>query len=598
MSSECQETLRSVAVIGAAGKVGGFFTETLSKLTGVKVEPVLRGGIGSALEREPEVVILATPNPTKEVLKEIADSVKNLKRPFTLVLPQNGVDVVSTAERVLEVSRSQITIVRASFFTTVGRDEDGKIVFNKDKKRIALAAVDQDEDALQKTANMFAQADFDIRVVDDYRSMEWTKLLANLFGSTSVVTGLSPEKALSDPDIFALEHRALRDRLTILKANKIEVADLWGVGKLRWLARIPMWLVQNQGPLGRKFREYVAGKFATERNNQLPAAAIQINEGVRNVEPTNYYHLALTYSGKENGLESPVDRAIQSILRRHGRDNDFSLNSLQPDERRNLLLEMYGLETEDVFIKRFSFLGLELVRIALERIYEHYTDKFEVLGKENLKAVAEILKSGKSVLVAPNHRSHGDHTTIVKALRENLPSDTRKYPVYIVAGMKFDKEEISGRFSHAYSHLVVWTLTEGDNEEVRWKAQIINGRATKVIEKLLNKPCIVIVYLEGGRNKSENLELQPPALDSSWWVLNPNFGLIVPTVITGTEVMLPPGDQKPHHANITIEFCEGINAAELRNEKRKEPSEEWDKYFSGKVLSVIAAKLSEKQKVA
>lgn len=589
-----KQTFKSVAVIGAAGQVGGLFTETLSLARGVKVDPVLRGGIGSALEREPEVVILATPNPTTEALEDIS---KHIKKPLTLVLPQNGVEVVLTAEKVLGEFRSQITIVRASLFTNVSRDKEGKIQYNKKKKRIGLASVDQDEGALQQTVSLFRGAGFEVAVVDDYKSMEYTKLIANLLGSSSTVTGLSPKETFSDRQLFDLELRALKDRMVIFKEAGIEFADIEWAKKLKILARVPR--TAGRVPW---VRSVIAGMVAAERNNQPSSAARQIEAGARKVEPTDSYHRPFTRLAHDLKVEISVDESVVDILVRHEKGANpkrvkFDLGSLSDAEKRALLLEVYGYESQDVFIKRASFLGIPYARLALERVYEWFVDKFTVLGKENLKPVLETLRSGQSVIVAPNHRSHGDHTTVIKALRESLPFGTiRKYPIYVIAGMKFDKEDISGRFNKAYSHPVVWTLTEADveNEDIRWRAQMINGRSVLKIKEILakkKKPCILVVYFEGGRNK-EGLDVQEPVVGGGIWLLNPNVGLVVPTFIDGTQILLPPGAQKPQHADVTIEFLEAIKTAKFREEEATTDHRGRDMHFSREVLS----RVSERQR--
>lgn len=592
------QIFRSAAVIGAAGQIGELFTRTLASVA--HIEAVVRerrwrdetdypevrfhADIERMLETEPEVVILATPNPADRALEEIA---QHAQKSFILILPPNGVNVVEKAKGILAGSRAQISLVRASLYTNVSRDTDGYIVYNPKKNRIALAPISPDQDdGLIKARNTLVQAGFEVRIVQDYHSMEWSKLIGNLLGSTSTVTGLSPREAFSDPEIFALEYRALKDRLRILEAAGIKVADdLWDIGKLRWLAKVPE-------PIASTFRGAIAHMVAQERNNQPPAAARQINEGARTVESANYYHLPIVRLGKKHGVESPVDEAILDILRRHERiNNDFSLSSLEVNERRKLLLEIFGYETKQVFIRGFFPL-----RLVVDRLYEHYLDSFEIKGRENLTAVAQTLKQRKSVVIAPNHRSHTDHVTVIKALREALPQEARKYPVYIVAGMKFDQEMISGTLNHSYPHPVVCTLSEGDGEEVRWKAQIINRRAGKVIDGLLEKPCIFILYLEGGRSKiikDGEVQLQKAAPGGSSWLLDSRFGLVVPAVITGTEKMLPPGRQLLRHTDVTIEFCDAIETDWLRKRgaavSRKDRDR--DRYLSGIVFGTIAAKL-------
>lgn len=589
---------KSVAVIGAAGQTGELFTRMLFSVA--SVEAVIRGrqlneavasrvrvhtDIGQMLQTGPEAVILATPNPVDKVLEEI---VKHVQRPTTLILPQNGVDVVPKAQVILAECPTQITLVRASLFTNVSRDSEGNLLYNPNKKRISLATVGEvDCDSLQKSEKMFTQAGFEVRTVHNYRAMERSKLAVNLLGSTSTVTGLTPKEAFSDAQIFALEHRGLKDRLRILESDGKVDATLWNVGRLRWAARIPTFIAV-------RFRRVFANMVAGERNNQLPAAARVIQEGQKAVESANFYHQEIINLGRKKSLESPLDEAISDILRRHERlDNGFSLASLDSNTKKNLLLEIFGLETKQLFVR-----SILPIRFVANRLFDLLTRKFEIKGKENLNGVQETLEKGQSVQVDPLHRSHADHEAVMKALRKTLPREVfRKYPIYILANTKFDKEIFSAILGYAYDHPMVQTLKEGDrdNEEAKWRAQIINSRSARIIGHLLETPCIFIVYLEGSRSRKGGL--QEPAHGSSAWLLNSKFGLVIPTVIRGTEEILPPGENVPKRGRVSVEFCEAISTSALREQGAAVSRlERADRYLSRIVLRVIAGKLPEGEK--
>lgn len=584
------ESYRSVAVIGGGGQTGSLFVSTLEPIT--RVYDVRRGGIAEAIAKLPELVILATPNPTREPLSDIAEHALHAKKTSTLVLPQNGVDAAVTAQEVL--NGFPFNLVRASLLTTVSRTPQGQIDFNPDNKRIALALVAGTPDSLQMTAATFGAAGFDVEVLADARSMEYEKLFLNLLGSTSTITGLTPYETFNDEELFAMELQASKDRKAIMRAAGINFAIKW-TRSSRYLANLPKFTERIPS-----VREKVADMIAGQRNNQPSAAARQIENGARIVEATHYYHEALVHLGRTVGLESPVDEAILAILKGNER-KIFSLASLSKAERRALLLEAYGLRTKEVFIKAASVLGVEYKGLVVDLLFRMNTESLTVSGKENLEPAAESLRSGKSVLIAPNHRSHADHTTVMTALREQLPADVRRTPVYIVAGMKFDEEEFSNRFKDAYPHPVVFTLTRGDSAE-RWRAQIVNSKASHRIDDLLREPCIFVVYLEGGRSKiveDGKVQLQRGSIGSSLWLRDARFGLVVPTVITGTEKMMAPGQQRPSRAALTIEFCPGIPASEFRNKRNGNgviSASEYDAFLTDKVLREIAARLPEDQR--
>lgn len=591
LAPKSEKGLLSVAVIGAGGKIGGLFTETLSLASGVRVDPVLHGGIADALERKPEMIILATPNPAEGALNEIAEYLKakrenpdeiddQAQKPFTLVLPQNGVDVVLTAETVLAEFRSQVKIVRLSLFTNVSRDENKKIRYNRKKKRVALAPVDQDEEAFQDTVALFRGAGFAVETIEDYKSMEWTKLIANLWGSSSAVTGLSPKETFRDRKLFALEHRALKDRMAILEAAGIQFADIKWTSQLRLLASLPD-EVSYLIPL----RHFVAKKTASERNNQPSAAAEQIAENIRIVEPTVFYHkpfikVEVDESAEEQVvnklLESDADRAIYSLLLRHeggllSIKDKFDLNSLTSAEKRTKLLQAYHSQAEDVFIPQS-----EWIKRVCEFAYGLFVKRFEIHGKGNLEAIVPSLEAGKSVLFAPNHRAHPDHMTIARAVEEQLGEEfLEKYPLLIVANTVFEAETWSRMLSSAYSHLKVWTIKEDTSTDDRWYAKFVNRRYLKQRDEQLKRPRIGVLYMEGGRSKiyiDGKVQLQTPVPGGHLWFEDTRFDIIVPVAIRGTEKMLPPTKAKkglhfpqmPHKADIMIRFGKPIEVKTLK----------------------------------
>ncbi|MBI2019857.1 1-acyl-sn-glycerol-3-phosphate acyltransferase [Candidatus Daviesbacteria bacterium] len=560
-NKEIQPTFRSVAVIGVNGHVGGFLTRTLAEF--VRFEAVVRqnrwrdealypqvrchSSIADMLQKTaPELVIMATPNPTEEALKEIA---QHAQKPFTLILPQNGVDVVPTAQKVLASKRDQVSLIRASLATNVSRNKAGELVYNK--KRIGLAAVDNDQDKVQKAQELFAQAGFDVRVFRDYQSMEWSKLLTNLYGSTTTMTNLSPKEALSDRENFAMEHRALQDRIKALEAAGIKLSDFWNVSKLRWLARVPTGVASL-------FRGIIAQIFASERNNQPSAAARQISEGARKVESTDFYHKPMLDLGRELGAEhgtlTPLDKVLFEILKRHQRGevnkkDPFDLSTLEPAERRKLLLEAYDLQTQRVF-----YPSIAPIRVLLESIYSLFARGFEVKGEENLEEVMISLEEGKSVAVLPVHYSHLDHPTVKRGLKKVMGRVFEKHPFYVIANTKFEGEFLSWIFSRAYPHTRVATLKQNSTEEDHWKAKFVNNRTSSVTEELLEEAGIWLIYPEGGRNKTGTRQLQEPAKGVDYKLASSQYALAVAVIIRNTDKMYPPGRKIPHFTHVEVEF--------------------------------------------
>lgn len=597
-----------VGIVGL-GQVGGMLRESFAQLPSVSMMGVVRnrrlrdeGQDGmevytqteAMLVRKPEVLFLATPNPIDESLKQIAEHAQS---PLTLVLLQNGVGATAVAQKILENSRHKITLIRASLYTPVSYGQEGELVYDHKKKRVAIAPVkkegEEPNDSLIRTENLLLAAGFDVRVESDHGLLEWTKVFANGVGATAAITDLSPAETLLDPEVSDAEFAAVQERLRILRKAGKKPLNLWGIRQLRLLARVPRFVVRDRGILGETFRGFIAKKFAKERNNQPPAAARQITQGLP-IESTKAYHRPFIDLGEKYDMETPTDWAIQEIQKRHADPEDpFSLNSLSISQRRNLLLEIVNLGREEVFVKEASFLGTKFnhQKFLANLIFGVLSGGLTVLGRENLARLFDTFAKGLDALFESPHTSNADHLAFVWAIRRGLKEVTPEYkdiPIFIVAGRKFGKEKLSGLFKRVYDHPVFVTRTKEDSKDDTWKAKIWNARAGKRFKKELKGPNgerranIIVLYPEGGRNQSPNeLVLQSPSLNSSFWLLDRGIAEVVPTVMNeGPARMLPYGANIPRFAGgIEVKFGQPISTTELRKRARqvpKEPKEIYD----------------------
>jgi ketopantoate reductase len=353
--------LSSISIIGAAGQTGQLFVKEIAgKIKNIRIDAVVRSSQKSelikrfpdsvnvvsdlrvSLKNKPEVIILATPNPTTEVLEIIAEEVK---KPTTIVLPQNGVSVVPEAQRIFKKKNlSYIYLVRASLFTTVSLSKDGNAVYNPDKLRIALAPV-QDfpiEINALSLKSFFEKAGFRVSIFDNYRSMELTKLIVNGLGSTAAITGFTSRDTFNDERLFELEMRALKDRMTIMRAEGFQFAKIpWkNIWLLPTLSMMPIsFLRRGQG--------LIAEFIARGRENTSPGAARKIMEG--RATELSYYHKPFLELGKLHGLTSPVDEAILEVIREHER-GIINLSSLIKEQRRDILLKAYETSFQKPYV--------------------------------------------------------------------------------------------------------------------------------------------------------------------------------------------------------------------------------------------------------
>lgn len=312
---EALSLFTNVAIVGY-GATGRLFSTFLDRLSIPTIHivpqrnlpPDFPESLEVTLKKNPELLILATPNPTEEVLNKIAQLAP---QNMTIVLPQNGVEVVDVAEAAFGNAGKNIHFVRASLITPVAQNEKGELIYNTKKKpRIAFAQIEDHDLEVDAVADLFESAGFETRVFDDYRAMEWTKLLVNTIGSTAVITGLTPRDTFRDKEYFEIELRALKDRLMILKAADIELADLPGVPTLlfKLIQKLPVETLLHTMPL----RNQIAEFFAKQRYNLPPASRKQLKEGEKS--EAIYYHRPFIELGREVDLSSQTDEWLDYLL--------------------------------------------------------------------------------------------------------------------------------------------------------------------------------------------------------------------------------------------------------------------------------------------
>ena len=312
--------IERVGIIGKNGQIGGMLTESLSGLTST-LTTAGRGEISQLMEVRPEVVFLATPNPVGETIREI---VAECESPTLVILLQNGVGVVN--ESLPLVQDSPVSLLRAGIFTIVSK-ELTTLVYNDTKLRIALAPVPGMPTGLNRSVNeLLGKAGFAVRQYEDYRSLEWTKLLLNCLGATSTVTGLTPYETFTDSELFSWEIKGVQDRLQIMKQLGIPVAPIpWG--KTGLIEHLAPWVPEH--PIG-IIQRTIAGIIAKGRENLPSSASRKITSGA-DVTEVLEYHRPYMYA-------SPVDDALFRIILGH-HTNQYSLTDMTYEERRIMLRE-------------------------------------------------------------------------------------------------------------------------------------------------------------------------------------------------------------------------------------------------------------------
>lgn len=214
---------------------------------------------------------------------------------------QNGIG----NEQLLVEALGEEKVIPGTVTTAIGRTPNGAIKVEK------LRGVGLSDDHVLSPAllSVFNQACLKARLYDNPRSLKWSKLLTNLLANaTSAILDMTPAQIFSDPRLYQVEARALRETLAVMNAEKIPVIDLPAT-PVRALAAIagslPAWLS----------RMLLQPSLARGRGAKMPSFYLDLHAG-RGKSEVGWLNGAVVRFAQQNGLEAPVNAFLTKILTR------------------------------------------------------------------------------------------------------------------------------------------------------------------------------------------------------------------------------------------------------------------------------------------
>src|SRR6202044_2919944 len=134
--------------------------------------------------------------------------------------PQNGVG----NEEKLAAAFGADNVIAAALTVPVGRDRDGNARATKDGG-LALAPIGSN--AYNWLSATFASTGLVVKVVEDWRSLKWSKLALNVVANAScAILNVLPNRFVHFDKIFTLEIRMIREVRAVMQALAIEPIDL------------------------------------------------------------------------------------------------------------------------------------------------------------------------------------------------------------------------------------------------------------------------------------------------------------------------------------------------------------------------------------
>lgn len=312
-----------IAVIGA-GALGATFAALLSKAghdvevtaRGAQLEAIrshgitLSGGFGEqiahvaaseALSQRPDVLLLCTKAQDAEAALQQNDAaVPGGLDGVPVIVVQNGLDGVATAERVLPASEcfGLLVIIAANYttpgevrITTAAPSYLGRGSGPADAETLRWQAV------LNEAVPVIAQ--------DNFVGAQWTKLIVNMLNGLPAITGLTVQQVVSHRGLRRAMTASMREAVRVGIARGVRFGSLQGLSnaRLRFFEQMPLALGQLL-PLSMKWR---MGSVPNLGSTQQSLRRGQLTE-------IDYLNGAVVREGAAAGIPTPVNAAITALV--------------------------------------------------------------------------------------------------------------------------------------------------------------------------------------------------------------------------------------------------------------------------------------------
>lgn len=224
-------------------------------------------------------------------------------KPFARDLPpilclSNGVDNEPAIANVLGSDR----VIPATVTSAIGRRAAGDIVL----ERLRGVGIYSGHPLSPKLIGAANAALLNARPFANAAAMKWSKMLTNLMANpTSAILDMTAAEVYADPRLYRLEVGMLRECLTVMSAQSIEVVDLPGtpVRALAAVVRMPFW-----------FSKPILSRAAgAGRGEKMPSFYIDLHSG-RGKSEVEFLHGAVVRAGRQFGVPTPINQVLTETL--------------------------------------------------------------------------------------------------------------------------------------------------------------------------------------------------------------------------------------------------------------------------------------------
>jgi 2-dehydropantoate 2-reductase len=194
-------------------------------------------------------------------------------------------------------------VVAAALTVPVDRDRNGHASAAREG---GLAFAPVGESAFNWLVATFASTGLRVTVVNDWRSLKWSKLALNVVANAScAILNVLPMRLVHFEKIFTLEIRMIREVRAVMQALKIAPIDLprYPVRALFASASLP-------SPVA---KTVMAGRVASGRGTKPPSLLLDLRNGKQQTE-VDFLNGAVAAAGLSCGVPTPVNSVYTRVL--------------------------------------------------------------------------------------------------------------------------------------------------------------------------------------------------------------------------------------------------------------------------------------------
>jgi 2-dehydropantoate 2-reductase len=212
---------------------------------------------------------------------------------------QNGVGTEETLAS--EFGRDRV--IAGTLTASVGNTAPGVIECFSRKGGVALASMNG-HSVPPWLAGALIGSGLHVSLVDDYRSLRWSKLLLNMLGAASTtILDVDLSVVIADPGLFRIEQLVIREAGRVMDAMHVPTMALPGypVPLVRTAMRLPLRLAQR----------ILGGSLVGARGGRSPTMRADLARGKSEVGWTNG---AVARAATGLGLPAPVNQTLTSLI--------------------------------------------------------------------------------------------------------------------------------------------------------------------------------------------------------------------------------------------------------------------------------------------